>query len=446
LVERLTATLDGLLTLPADTPADPEVARHFRRNFLVNAGDAAAWLFGVSFFSMTGILPVYASRLTDSSVLVGLVPALTDAGWFLPQLFLAPRVERLRRTMPAVLWLGVFERLPFLALALSVMWIGSLPRGAGITVFLILIAWRAVASGLIATPWQELIARIIPISHRGRFFAVSHLAGDLLGVGGATIAALLLASVPYPRNFAVCFALGCVGIFGSYGFFALTKEPSLERVPSPRETTRAYARRVKEILRSSANFRIFLASRALSYLGTMAYGFLAVYAIRQLRIEEAQAGVFSAILFGTGAVGYVIWGQAGDQLGHKRVLEMASAFWVAALAVTLLARSIAPFYLAFALMGFGNAGTVVADLSIIMEFGPVEERPTYVGLARTITGPAIFLAPLLGGALIDSMGFQALFGAALAFSLAGMLLLWIHVRDPRHLSSVTDLPQAEPGS
>lgn len=441
---RIRSLFDQLLSLPADSPVAPQVAQHFRRNFIVNAGDGVAWLFGASFFSMTAILPVYASRLTDSPILIGLVPALTDAGWFLPQIFLAPRVERLKRTLPAVLWLGVLERLPFLALALAVMWIHNLPRSLGVVVFLGLVAWRAVAGGLMATPWQELIARIIPISHRGRFFAISHLGGELLGVGGASIAAVVLASLPYPRNYALCFSLGCVGLLASYGFLALTKEPPLDREPPPRQSVRSYARHVSEILRSSANFRAFLLSRALSYLGTMAYGFLAVYAIRQFRLQEAQAGVFSAILFGTAALGYMIWGPLGDRLGHKRVLELASTFWVAALALCLVARSASSFYLVFALMGLGNAGTVVADLSIVMEFGPTAERPTYVGLARTVTGPALFLAPLLGGALIGWMGFQALFGAALVFSLAGMALLWLRVTEPRHLPSAPLPAASEP--
>ena len=50
-------------------------------------------------------------RMTASPLIFGLIPALTDFGWFAPQLFLAPYVERLPRKYPWVMVLGAIERL-----------------------------------------------------------------------------------------------------------------------------------------------------------------------------------------------------------------------------------------------------------------------------------------------------------------------------------------------
>jgi MFS family permease len=315
----------------------PGVVRHFRRNFVVNTADGVAWLFGASFVSVITILPVYASRLTHSPILIGMIPALTDAGWFLPQLLLARRVERLKRTMPTVAVLGALERVPYLALPLAVLWIDHLPRRVGIEVFLLLIAWMALASGLVATPWQEFIARIIPTSHRGRFFGISHLGGQLLGVVGGAIAAVVLSRIGYPHNYALCFSLGSLGILASYGFFLLSKEASIERQLAAPETRRGYLRRLLAILQSVHNFRIYLISRALAYLGNMAYGFMAVYAIQRFGLADAQAAVFTSILFGSGVLGFAIWGPYGDRFGHKRVLVWASAVGLAALVTAAFA-------------------------------------------------------------------------------------------------------------
>ncbi len=90
-----------------------EIQRHLRRNFIANMGDGTLWLFGFSFLSSATILPVYFAHLSSSTLLLGLIPALLDLGWFLPQLFIAPRVERLARKKPWVLALGIGERLPF---------------------------------------------------------------------------------------------------------------------------------------------------------------------------------------------------------------------------------------------------------------------------------------------------------------------------------------------
>ena len=219
--------MDQFFTLPADTPTNAQVARLFRRNFFANFVEGTAWAFGTSFLSVTAILPVYATRLTSSPLVIGLIPALMDAGWFLPQLLMAPSVERKRRQLPAVAWLSVWERLPFLALAIAALWLDRLPRGMAIAVFLVIMLWRAVLSGLVAMPWQELIARIIPVSHRGRFFGVTQLAGQLIGLPGAALAALILARLPYPRNFALCFLIGFLGWVVSYIFLVMTIEPPI---------------------------------------------------------------------------------------------------------------------------------------------------------------------------------------------------------------------------
>jgi MFS family permease len=423
--------MDQFFTLPADTPTSAKVARLFRRNFFVNFVEGTTWAFGTSFLSVTAILPVYATRLTSSPFVIGLIPALMDAGWFLPQLLMAPSVERKRRQLPAVAWLSVWERLPFLALAIAALWLDRLPRGIAVAVFLVIMVWRAVLSGLVAMPWQELIARIIPVSHRGRFFGVTHLVGQLVGLPGAALAALILARLPYPRNFALCFLIGFLGWVVSYIFLVMTVEPHTSPANAHPRENQVYLVRLRAILKQNANFRAFLVSRWLAYLGGMANGFMAVYAVQHFALPDAQAAVFTGILFAGGVIGYPIWGTLGDRIGHKRVLELAGTLWLGALLVALLAPTIGVFYAVFALMGLGSAGTMLADLNIAMEFGPESERPTYVGLARTTTGPALFLAPVLAGAIVQWADYPIMFLVSLAFAAAGLATLWFGVFEPR---------------
>ena len=107
---RLQFYFSQLLKIPPDAGDDP-ANRHIRRNFFTNTLHQMAVFLGDSFIAYQTILPVYAATLTRSPVLIGLVPAIIDTGWFLPQLFFAPVVERLPRRKPLVLILGVVERL-----------------------------------------------------------------------------------------------------------------------------------------------------------------------------------------------------------------------------------------------------------------------------------------------------------------------------------------------
>lgn len=432
---RALARLDSFFTLPPETSVHPDIARDFRRNFMVNVGDQISWLFGASFVSVNAMLPVYATHLTSSPIVIGLIPALVDAGWFLPQLFLAPYVERLPRKKPLVMWLAVLERLPFMVLPLAALWLTDLPRSLAAALFIGLVLVRSVGSGIVAGPWQELMAKVIPVSHRGRFFGTGHFLGQLLGVAGAAVAAWLLASLPFPQNFATSFAVGAVGIWLSLLFLGLTREPAVPVVERPPHTNRDYVGRLREILRRDVNFRSFLISRWLWYFGGMAFGFMAVYAVERFHQPDSAAAVFTGILYAAGVVGYAVWGPIGDRLGHKRVMELAGLLWLAALIVALFSSAAWGFYLVFALMGFSSSGGVLSDLNIAMEFGTEAERPTYIGLARTATGPALLIAPIVGGWIAQTFSYPALFVTALVFVVLGLVMLAARVQEPRHITS-----------
>jgi len=127
----------------------------------------------------------------------------------------------------------------------------------------------------------------------------------------------------------------------------------------------------------------------------------------------------------------VIWGTLGDRHGHKLVMECSTAVWAGALALALVAPSALAYYGVFALVGAANAGFILSDLSIAMEFGPEAQRPTYIGLARTLSAPLLFVAPLAGGAIAQIWGYPWLFGLALALTLASSVMLRLRVVEPR---------------
>jgi MFS family permease len=432
-MNRFFKSYQNLFNLPNDS--DPEIAHHFRRNFIVNGLDSATWLFGASFISVAAVLPVYARHITDSAIVIGLIPALTDFGFYIPQLFLAPTVERRPRKFPLVLILGFVERLPYLFLPFAALWLDDLNQKMAVLLFILLMAWKSIGSGIVAIPWQEMIAKIIPVTHRGRYFGLSHLVGQFMGVGGAALAALVLAVFPYPQNFAISFGLGNIGIWLSYLFLSFTIEPS-RPVPPIQHEQGKYHLRLKQILNTDTNYRTYLVSRWLSYLGTMAFGFVAVFGVEQFFLPDSMAGIYTSILFATGVAGYFVWGPLGDHLGHKHVMELTILLWILAL-VTIILTTITSFQLglvlAFALMGFGSAGSVLSDFNLTMEFGPEAERPTYIGLARAITAPALLLAPILGGWIAQSISYPALFIFSLSFAIIGVVILRFFVEDPRYL-------------
>jgi MFS family permease len=152
-------------------------------------------------------------------------------------------------------------------------------------------------------------------------------------------------------------------------------------------------------------------------------------------LADDVAAIFTGILYAAGVVGYAAWGGVGDRYGHKRVMVLAAALWMCALGAALLSSAAWGFYIVFALMGLSSSAGTLSDLNLAMEFGPEAERPTYIGLTRTVTGPALLIAPVLGGLLAQEWGYPALFVTSLLFALGGGLLLAGRVREPRHLAA-----------
>ncbi|MBZ0300075.1 MAG: MFS transporter [Anaerolineae bacterium] len=431
----LSIRLSHMLTLAPDAVTDPEIARHFRRNFLVTVMDMTTWNLGSAFISPSTILPVFATHLTDSTIILGLIPALLEFGLFLPPMFVAPYVERMPRKYPWVLLLGVVERIPYLLLPLLALWLSGLSESMAVPALIGIVAWMAVGSGIVTTPWQEMVAKVIPVTHRGRLYGTGYFMGQLLSIGAASAAAAVLAAFPYPHNFVASFAIGTIGIVVSLLFLVFTVEPSRPVQTSLSPTYGHYLRRVRQILRSRPNYRRYISSRWLIQLGRMPLGFMAIFAVQRFQFPDSSAAIFTGILAASGMVGYAFWGTIGDRWGHKRVLELATGVWLIALLAALLVSILGwewGVYLAFALMGLSNAGNLISSANLPLEFGPESERPTYIGLTRTAIGPVLLIAPLLGGGIIQVLSYPLFFAVSLAFTLGGLLLLVRGVKEPRY--------------
>ncbi|MGQ9568976.1 MAG: MFS transporter, partial [Anaerolineae bacterium] len=139
------------------------VERNYRWNFMANFMDLALFWFGNSFISGVTILPLFVERASGSRFLVGMVAALSQAGWYLPQLLTANYVERRPLRKPIAVNVGLFsERVPLWFLALSAFVLVPSRPGPALALFFVAYAWHVLGAGAIAPAWQDMVARVIP--------------------------------------------------------------------------------------------------------------------------------------------------------------------------------------------------------------------------------------------------------------------------------------------
>ena len=134
-----------------------------------------------------------------------------------------------------------------------------------------------------------------------------------------------------------------------------------------------------------------------------------------------------------------MWGIVGDRHGHRSVLIGAGLWWAIGLGILRWAPTLQVYTLAFACIGLSTTATTIADLSLAMEFGSERDRPTYMGLARSLPGLVWLVAPLIGGGCVERGGYPPVFEWSLAFTVCGTLALILLVQDPRSRNAVTSL-------
>ncbi len=148
-------------------------------------------------------------------------------------------------------------------------------------------------------------------------------------------------------------------------------------------------------------------------------------------MSDAAVGLETTALLGATTIGGFFWGWLGDHAGHRMALTWGAACGAAAMLLELFATNAALVTGAFLLFGLSTSAIQLAQLSFVVEFGPPERRPTYIGLAFLLYTPLAVLGPVLGGIIADRWGYAPAFLLAAVVGLAATCAFGLWVRDPR---------------
>lgn len=410
------------------SPAALKQNKHFPFNFLVNVIDGGFFGLGLGFASFSTVLPLFVSNLTDSAILIGLIPAIHVVGWQLPQLFTAHRVSQQKRYKPTVMFYTIQERLPFLGLAVVSWFIPKI--GLEIALFLIfmLLVWQGLGGGFTATAWQSMIGKIIPRDRWGLFFGSQSAAANLLASVGAVIAGIVLTNNESNIGFTMCFLFAVVAFAISYLAIAFTREE--EMIPLNIGIERkVFWKDLRSILRRDINFRWFVIVRILAQLGTVGFAFYTVYVVHFYGVDEATAGILTGVLLISQTLFNPIMGWLGDHWSHRGVMALGMISAAVSAGVAWRAPSVGWFYLAYSLAGIAYVAVWTIAMAMTLEFGKEHEKPGYIGLANTLIAPTAFIIPLFAGWLADSVGYHAMFLATSVGAIATAFALCFVLHD-----------------
>lgn len=413
------------------TNLEKEVRQNLKHNVTANLMDGALFGVALGFASFSTILPLFVVSLTDSTMLIGLVPAIHSAGWLLPQLFTASHVSRLRSYKHNVLMMTIHERIPFLGFAIVALLIPKIGIQTALILTFGLLIWQGLGGGFAANPWTSMISKIIPPDSRGTFFGMQAGLVNLLISICAIGAGYVLDYFASPIDFAVCFFIATIFFTISWFALAATREPEdTEKVID--EVQAPFWENAKKIFRKDKNFNWFLSARTLAQFASMGFSFYIVYALREFNMTEIIAGYLTATLTISSTVANMSMGWLGDKFGHRSmVIFGAFAIFLSSL-LAWMAPSINWFYPIFVLAGIANVSMWTISMTMTVDFASEAERPMYIGLSQTLTAPATIIAPIIGGFVADTFGFTSTFIVSTVLAVVMLGILIFLVKDPKH--------------
>ena len=411
------------------TTLEKDIRENLKHNVIVNLWDGGLFGMALGFASFSTVLPLFVASMTHSALIIGLVPAIHSVGWQLPQLFTASHVSRLRKYKHTVLMTTIHERIPFLGFAMVALLLPTIGLKAGLIITLILLIWQGLGGGFTANSWTSMISKIIPSESRGTFFGFQGAIANLFISGSAITAGYILDYFDSPLDFAVCFFIASILFTLSWFALAQTREPEdIEKI-IPEEKT-YFWNDSKKILSRDKNFKWFLSTRFLSQFATMGFSFYIIYALRRFNMDAITAGFLTATLTFSQTIANAGMGWLGDKWGHRSMLIVGAIAALMSSVLAWLATSILWFYPIFLLAGIANVSIWTIGMAMTVNFGNESERPLYIGLSQTLTAPATIIAPLLGGFIVDAVGFIPTFLISVVLAIITMIILIFMVKDP----------------
>jgi MFS family permease len=293
----------------------------------------------------------------------------------------------------------------------------------------------SLGAGLVSVPFMDVVGKVIPPRRRGAFFGQRMFWGGLVALGGSAIIGFLLSEpggLRFPLNVAVMFVLASIFYGLTAWSWILIKEP-----PSPLPATAqqgvvdqvvAQFHRGFQALEENVVYRRYVWVRLALIAAGWAGPFLVVYAQRELGIAAGLLGLYLGVRTAGGILSNLLWGRISDGVGNRKLIIATTAVGAATPILALVfgwLHSSAPastawlsyaFALVFLAAGMFGPGSAMGLTNYLLDVAPDEQRPLYLAFTNTLFGLARFMG-MLGGLIVDWVGFDVLFGAAAIFYL-----------------------------
>ncbi len=130
----------------------------------------------------------------------------------------------------------------------------------------------------------------------------------------------------------------------------------------------------------------------------------------------------------------------GDRLGRRRVMVAGVAVFTLASVAAALSTTSGALVAARAVQGVGAAAIMPLSLTLLAASVPTSMRAAAIGIWGGVSGLGVALGPVVGGAVVEGLSWQAIFWLNVPVALVAVPLLLMAVPESRGAWQRLDLP------
>ena len=401
---------------------------NLKRNYIGHYLHGMLGMTGFRLINAPTFLPAYLHMLSGSNTVVGLGLALQQLGGVLSPIVGANQIEHRTKVMPAALWMGGLARMQIIGMALAGWFLSGQSRVVAIIGFMFLFG---LFMGTQRVVFSMLLAKVIPISRRGRLQAWRNATGGLIAAGLAYLAGRYFIDANlfgngYSTTFIFAFALTSLGLT-ALRLLMIEPEP-----PTVRPRSRLIDR-FKDFpaLLAEKGFLYFMIVQMLAITARMAVPFYILFASSTIELNGKNLGLLSLAFLGADTISNLVWGYLGDKTGFRLVMLLSLLVWVGSTVLLMGAHDFLPIFMAFFGLGAAQSGYMMSAGTMILEFGERDEMPMRIAFSATAEGIMGSIGPLLGGVISSTLGYGPMFSISIAFLIAALIVLITLVKEPR---------------